>query len=156
MHMKKVLIGIAVGAAVVALLVFIFVQMRETTRRASAISGGLLSRYVGLLRDGAYEEAYDTCLAERYQRATSRSAFVAAQRAHVEEYGPLKGWEETIYEPEYDLFSGESVIGIRGILHYANKDVFVSYKVDSLVKPYRIRRIFGSPGTSTSLSEGIW
>ena len=154
--MRKVLIGIAVAAAVVALLVFIYVQMRDVTRRASAISGGLITRYVGLLVDGAYEEAYDTCLAERYQGTTSRSAFAAAQRAHVEEYGPLKGWEETIYEHEADLFSGELVIGIRGILHYANRDVFVSYKVDSLVKPYRIRRILGSPGTSTSLSAGIW
>ncbi len=155
--MRKVLIGIAVAAAVVALLVFIYVQMREVTRRASAISGGLITRYVGLLVDGAYEEAYDTCLAERYQRATSRSAFVAAHRAHVEEYGSLKGWEERTYEHEADLFnSEESVIGIRGILHYANRDVFVSYKVDSLVKPYRIREVFGSPGTSTSLSAGIW
>ena len=154
--MRKVLIGIAVAAAVVALLVFIYIQMRDVTRRASAISGGLITRYVGLLVDGAYEEAYDTCLAERYQGATSRSAFVAAHKAHFQEYGPLAGWEETIYEPEYDLFSGESVIGIRGILHYANRDVFVSYKVDSLAKPYRIREIFGSPGTSTSLSAGIW
>ena len=155
--MKKVLIGIAVAAAVVALLAFIFVQMREITRRASAISGDLITRYVGLLVRGAYEEAYDTCLAERYQSVTSRSAFVAAHRAHVQEYGPLEGWKERTYEHEADLFnSEESVSGIRGILHYAKRDVFVSYKVDSLVKPYRIRKIFGSPGTSTSLSAGIW
>ena len=155
--MKKLLVGLAVAVAVVALLVFIYVQMRDVTRRASAISGGLITRYVGLLVAGAYEEAYDTCLAERYQSVTSRSAFVAAHRAHVEEYGPLRGWEETTYEHEADLFkSEESVIGIRGILHFAGRDVFVSYKVDSLATPHRIRGIFGSPGTSTSLSAGIW
>jgi len=41
-------------------------------------------------------------------------------------------------------------------LSYANREVFVLYKVDSAIQPYLIMEIAGSIGTSTSLSQGIW
>jgi hypothetical protein len=154
--MKKILIGVTVGVAVIALVVFIYTQMRAVTQRASEITGDLITRYVALIQGGAYEQAYDTCLSESLRKETTQADFVAAQKDHVTQYGPLEGWEDTIYEHEANLFNDESLIGVRAILHYTNRDIFVSYKVDSATKPYRIKEIYGSPGTSSSLSWGIW
>ncbi len=154
--MKNVIIGIVVAIAVIALIVFIYTQMKAVVERASAISQDVISRYVGLIEVGKYEEAYDSCLSDKYMKGTTRAEFVAEHTARKEEYGPLKGWTETKYQHEANLFTSESLIGINAILHYENRDVFALYKVDSAVEPYRIREIFGSVGTSTSLSRGIW
>ncbi len=154
--MKRILIVVAVVGAVVALIVFIFSSMKAVTAQAEAISNDVITRYVGLLESGQYSEAYDSCLAASFQETTTRVEFVSAHAAHAAEYGSLSGWEQTTYEHEANLFSSESLIGIRGVLSYANRDVFVLYKVDSNVMPYRIVEILGSPGASTTLSHGVW
>lgn len=154
--MKNVIIAVLVGIAVAALGVFIYTRMKAVTVLAAAISDDVVARYVRLVVSRRYDEAYDSCLSAEYQKKTSRSVFVAAHREHVEKYGMLVGWKETHYQHEANLFSSESLIGLNGILNYANRDVFVLYKVVSTAKPYRIGEIFGSPGTSTSLSSGIW
>jgi hypothetical protein len=156
MTLKKILIVVATLGAVLALGLFIWSSMRAVTARADAISQDVIARYVDLIQRGRYREAWDSCLAKTLQEATPVEAFVAAHEAHARELGDLEGWEQTRYDHEADLFSSESLIGIRGVLSYARRDAFVLYQVDSSVEPYRIQAIFGSTGASTSLSEGTW
>ncbi|OIP44245.1 MAG: hypothetical protein AUK47_01145 [Deltaproteobacteria bacterium CG2_30_63_29] len=154
--MKNVLIGVAVAIAVIALIVFIYVKMKAVTERAAAISEDVIARYVGLLQSRKYEEAYDTCLSDGFKKKWPKAEFVAAHQARVDEFGALQGWKENDYQHEANLFTSESLIGFNGILSYANREVFVLYKVDSAIQPYLIMEIAGSIGTSTSLSQGIW
>jgi len=154
--MKNVLIGVTIAIVVIALIVFIYIKMKAVTERAATISEDVIARYVGLLQSGRYEEAYDTCLSENFRKKTSKAQFVTAHKARVDKFGALQGWKETDYQHEANLFTSESLIGINGILSYANREVFVLYKVDSAIQPYLIMEIAGSIGTSTSLSQGSW
>jgi len=153
---KKTLIAVAVVGAVLGLVVFIWTGISAFSEQADAISDDVIARYVGFLQSGQYGEAYDSCLAETLKEATTRAEFVATHAAHTREYGDLTGWKQTTYDHEANLFSSESLVGVHGVLSYANRDVFVLYKVDAAAEPYRIQEILGSPDTRHSLSHGIW
>lgn len=154
--MQKVMVALVVVFVAGALGWFIFRQMSAVVATADAISADVVAPYVGHLKAGQFDEAWDSCLAEPLQLNTPRAAFVAAHAARVEQYGPLAAWTQTTYQHEANLFTDESAIGIRGVLHYERRDVFVLYMVDSKVEPYRIQQIFGSDHGSSTLSEGTW
>lgn len=154
--MKPWLIGILVAVAVVGMGYFVVTQFQSVARRGDAISGGVVTRYVELLKQEHYGEAWDTCLSESYQAQTSRAEFIAAHQARRQKFGPLTGWTQTDYQHEANLFNDESLIGINGQLHYSGRDVFFLYKVDSAVQPYLIKELVGGEGNSTNLSSGVW
>lgn len=153
--MQKLMIALVV----VALVLFGFFAIRgirSVAARGDAITQGLINRYVGLLQQGQVEAAWADCVSEGLQGSVTHSEFARAHEARAQEYGALQGWTQTDYQHEANLFSKESVIGINGVLHYERRDVFVLYKVDPDVQPYRIQQMFGSAGSSTMMSEGIW
>ena len=154
--MKSALIGSLIAIGIVALVAFIYTRMKAVTDRAARISGDVITRYVRLLESGDYEQAWETCLDERYRKETSLAAFAHAHAERVKAFGALEGFEEKDYQHEANLFSSESLIGINGILHYANRDVFVTYKVDSAVEPFLILETIGGAERSDFLSSGIW
>lgn len=154
--MKQWSIGLAVAAVIAALIYWIVTGIADVAQRATAIHDDVITRYVRLLQQRDYAAAWDQCLAANLQSTFSQPAFVAAHTEHHRQYGPLQDWTQTDITHEANLFSDESVIGINAILHYKDRDVFVSYKVDSSIVPYRIQEIFGSPGSSTALESGIW
>jgi len=154
--MKNGLIAIVVVVAVVALAVFVYRGMKSVVDRGRAISDDVITRYVGHIKAGRYDEAWSGCLSDGYRKGVTLAEFSAAHDAHKQDHGALKGWRQIDYQHEANLFTDESLIGINAVLEYENRDVFVLYKVDSAVLPYRIVQIFGSPGRSDSLSEGIW
>jgi hypothetical protein len=153
---KKVLIGLIAAAAVVGLVTFIWTSMAAISEKADEISESVITRYVLLLQSGQYGSAYDTCLSPKLQSKLPREEFVAAHAARSAAFGRLKGWEQTRYEHEADLFSDESLIAIHGVLSYATQDVFVVYKVDSAIDHHQILEILGSAGKSNSLAPGSW
>jgi len=152
--MLPFIVAIAVGLT--GLGWFFYRGMSRFTDTADAISDSLIARYVGLLEAGEYGEAWSTCLAPSLQGQVSQQDFVAAQAARAEEHGPLTGWTQTTYQHEANLFSRESELGVRGVLHYERRDVFVQYKVDLGADPPLIHQAFGSEGSSGTLSEGTW
>jgi len=154
--MKNTLIAVLGVITVAALIAFIYTQMKGVADRAATISEEVVTPYVGLLRDARYEDAWNCCLSDGYKAQVSLAEFTAAQAAHVQNHGPLRGWREGNVQHEADLFSSESLIGLNGVLEYEERDVFVLYKVDSAAEPLRIMQVFGSPDRSDSLSEGIW
>lgn len=154
--MKTKLVGLAVALAVIGLVYFMATSIRAVAQRGTEITEGVVTRYVGLLQEEKYGEAWDCCLAASYQQHTPREAFAAAHAARRRSFGALERWTATDYQHEADLLSDESLIGINAVLHYAERDVFVLYKVDSVVEPLRIQATLGSAGTSTMLSSGSW
>ena len=154
--MKNALIGSLVAIGVLALVAFLYIQLQAVTERAARISGDVITRYVSLLESADYEQAWQTCLDPRYQAKTPLAAFVQAHAARVASFGALEGFEEKDFQHEANLFSSESLIGFNGILHYANRDVFVTYKVDSAIEPFRILETIGGAERSDFLSSGVW
>ena len=154
--MKNIVIVILVVVGVGALIAFVIHKMRQTTKTAEAIHQGVGSDYLELLKSQDFETAYDSCLADSLKADLTQQRFVEQHRARVAEFGGLQSWMQTRYEHEANLFTSESLIGLRYVLSYEKRDIFTRYGVDSSVQPFRIQEFLGSPDTTDSLSPGVW
>lgn len=154
--MKGPLIVLLVVAVVGAIVYFIVRGIRNTAATASAIHDSLLEPYPKLLQQERYDEAYDTCLSDELKKQYSREEFVAAHRARVQACGPLQSWRHTTVDHEANLFESETRMGLRYVLHYAQRDVFVHYMSVAGQTPYRIVELLGGEGRSDRPGPGIW
>lgn len=150
------LIVLAVLAVLGAGGYWVYGQMRGVAKVGDDISDQLVTRYVSLVQAGRYDEAWEGCLDDTARAAVPQAQFARVHADRVQRWGALTGFRRTTVEHIADLGGEETLVGVRAVLTYERRDVFVSYRVASARQPYRIRASFGSEGRSDSLSEGIW
>ena len=152
----KILIGLLVAGAVIALGLFIVRGLRETMATASAIHDGVIKPYLEFLKQEQFEQAYEACLSDGLKQQVPREAFVAAHRARVAEHGQLEGWRDTTISHEAGVTEDVTLVGLRYVLSYERRDVHVLYLSDADQQPYKLVRLLGSEGGSRTLGPGIW
>jgi hypothetical protein len=152
--MQVGLIVVVVLAVIVSGGSFIYSKIQGLAAKADIISDNVIQRYVELLQSGKYKEAWETCLSEQARKEIPVEVFIAAKKAHSDDFGVLNGYKRTEVTDEGDINS--TLLGIGAVLEYKKRDLFVKFQVNPDVEPYRIHKIFGSSGNSSSLSEGVW
>ena len=153
--MKNLIIILGMFVLFTGLGIFFVKKFRELGRISEEVEEYLVVHYLDLIQRQEYAEAYEL-LGPAFHDSVSQLAFEDSHKKHFADLGKLEKWKYTTSDHEYNLFSQESIIGVRYILTFEKGQAHVVYRVNLNAKPRRIDEILGTTGSSDFLAPGIW
>lgn len=127
----KEFIGIGIFILLIIFAVYGIRLSKKNVREAKKIKKNLIEKYLYLIQNKQYEEAYKTYVNVSITGKWSKKKFIEKHSNRNRKYGNLVSWEVTKISKESNIFSKKSFIHIYYRLHFEQQYENVLFEIST-------------------------